>query len=179
MLSRAFAWFGLLGVGVFGTLLTVAVAFGVYWMARRLSGRFWISWLLAAVTCSAFLFDMMPGPGFLSIVLFTVTLALILKAQRSGQVRTLYWLPAIFSAGLIFIPIRLWIVPRRPVTRRQPGAARGRSPGDGNRRSGAAHPAGRGSGGGGRGVCSSSTGPNSYHWSGVIANYSRAKVSYS
>src|ERR1019366_8732849 len=78
MLSRAFAWFGLLGVGVFGTLLTVAVAFGVYWMTRRLSGRFWISWLLAAVTCSAFLFDMMPRPGFLSIVLFTVTLALIL-----------------------------------------------------------------------------------------------------
>ena len=96
MLSRAFAWFGLLGVGVFGTLLTVAVAFGVYWMARQLSGRFWVGWLLAAVTCCAFLFDMMPRPGFLSIVLFTVTLALILKAQRSGQVRTLYWLPAIF-----------------------------------------------------------------------------------
>lgn len=98
LLSRAFAWFGLLGVGVFGTLLTVAITFAVYWMARRLSERFWISCLLAAGTCAAFLFDLMPRPVFLSIVLFTVTLTLILKAQRSGRVQTLYWLPLIFLA---------------------------------------------------------------------------------
>jgi len=36
MLSRAYAWFGLAGVGLFGVLLTVAVAYAVYWMLRRL-----------------------------------------------------------------------------------------------------------------------------------------------
>ena len=38
LMSRAYAWFGLIGVGVYGTLLTLGVAYFVYWMARRLSG---------------------------------------------------------------------------------------------------------------------------------------------
>ena len=43
LMSRAYAWFGLLGIGLYGTLLTVGVAFAVYWMLRRISGRFWTS----------------------------------------------------------------------------------------------------------------------------------------
>ncbi len=181
MLSRAFAWFGLLGVGVFGTLLTVAVAFGVYWMARRLSGRFWISWLLAAVTCSAFLFDMMPRPGFLSIVLFTVTLALILKAQRSGQVRTLYWLPAIFLCwanlhiqfvyGLFLVGLLLGVnLVQRAAARLGMEIAILAPP---------ILPAGALAAVVGGCVAATLAGPNSYLLYGVIANYSRAKVSYS
>ena len=96
MLSRAFAWFGLLGIGLFGTLLTVAIVFAVYWMARRLSERFWVSCLLAVTTCSAFLFEIMPRPVFFSIVSFTAVLTLILNAQRNGRIQTLYWLPLIF-----------------------------------------------------------------------------------
>lgn len=96
LLSRAYAWFGLLGMGAFGILLTLAVAFCVYWMLRRLSGRPWLSLVLAAVTCSGFIFDVMPRPGFFSIGLFCITLTLILEANRLGQVRKLYWLPLIF-----------------------------------------------------------------------------------
>jgi hypothetical protein len=33
LLSRAYQWFGLVGVGVYGVLLTLAVAYGIYWMA--------------------------------------------------------------------------------------------------------------------------------------------------
>jgi hypothetical protein len=39
----------------------------------------------------------MPRPVFFSMVLFMVTLTLILEAQRSGRVRTLYWLPLMFA----------------------------------------------------------------------------------
>jgi hypothetical protein len=95
-LSRAYAWFGLVGVGVFGTLLTLAVAYAVYWMVRRLSGRFWAAFVLATVSCSAFLFNLMPRPVFLSMILFAVTLALILEAQRTLCVQLLYWLPLVF-----------------------------------------------------------------------------------
>ena len=96
LLSRAYAWFGLLGVGVFGVLLTLAVAYAIYWMLRRLSGQFWLSGVLTGVVCSAFLFNGMPRPFFFSMVLFSVTLTLLLKANRSGRVQTLYWLPLIF-----------------------------------------------------------------------------------
>jgi hypothetical protein len=97
LLSLVYKWFGLLGIGVFGVLLTLAVACCVYWMLHRLSGRFWVASSLAVVTCSAFLFSLMPRPVFFSMVLFMVTLTLILEAQRSGRVLTLYWLPLLFA----------------------------------------------------------------------------------
>ena len=96
LLSRFYAWFGLIGIGLYGTLLTLAVAFAVYWMARRLSGRFWMSCVLAAITCYSFLFLMMPRPVFFSVILLCVTLTLILQAHHQGRVQTLYWLPLIF-----------------------------------------------------------------------------------
>lgn len=96
LLSRFYASFGLIGIGLYGTLLTLAVAFSVYWMARRLSGRFWMSCVLAAITCYSFLFLMMPRPVFFSIILLCVSLTLILQAQHQGRVQTLYWLPLIF-----------------------------------------------------------------------------------
>src|SRR5208283_5444508 len=96
LLSRAYQWFGLVGIGVYGVLLTLAVAYSIYWMARRLSGRFWWACALATVTCSAFLYNLMPRPVFFSMVLFTVTLTLTLEANRSGRVQLLYWLPPLF-----------------------------------------------------------------------------------
>ncbi len=96
LLSRAYAWFGLVGVGMFGTLLTLAVAYAVYWMVRRLSGRFWTACILATVACSAFLFSLMPRPVFLSMILFAATLTLILESQRTGRMEHLYWLPFVF-----------------------------------------------------------------------------------
>ena len=96
LMSRAYAWFGLLGIGLYGTLLTLGVAYSVYWMLRRLSGRFWPACILAVVTCSAFLFNLMPRPVFFSMILFCVTLALLLEAHRNGRVQLLYWLPLVF-----------------------------------------------------------------------------------
>ena len=96
LLSRAYAWFGIVGIGLFGTLLTLAVAYAVYRMLRRLSCRFWPAYLLAGIVCSAFLFNGMPRPFYFSIVLFSVTLTLLLEANRDGRIQTLYWLPLIF-----------------------------------------------------------------------------------
>lgn len=181
MLSRAYAWFGLLGVGLFGTMLAIAIAFAVYWMARRLSGRFWIACLLAAATCSAFLFDMMPRPGFLSIVLFAVTLTLILQAQRSGQRQTLYWLPLIFLCwanlhiqfiyGLFLVGLLLAVnLAQRGAARLGVEASLLASP---------TLPAGTLAAVFGACVIATLIGPNSYHLYEVVANYSHAKVPYS
>lgn len=96
LLSRAYAWFGLIGIGVYGTLLTIVVVYASYWMLRRLSGNFWIACIGAAIVCSAFLFNGMPRPFFFSIALFAITLALLLEANRSANIKLLYWLPLIF-----------------------------------------------------------------------------------
>lgn len=96
LLSRSYAWFGLVGLGIFGTLLTVAVAYAVFWMIQRITGRFWVACILAAITCSSFLFSLMPRPVFLSMIFYAITLALLMTAQRTGRVERLYWLPLVF-----------------------------------------------------------------------------------
>jgi hypothetical protein len=96
LLSSSYSVGGLVGVGVFGVALTVLVAFFLYWMLYRLSGRFWLSSILAAVVCSAFLFNGMPRPMFLSEMLYAVTLTLLLDAQRRARLPSLYWLPLVF-----------------------------------------------------------------------------------
>jgi len=97
LLARAYDWFGLVGVGLYGTLLTMMVVFSVYWMARRLSGRFWFACLLTIICCYSFLIlRIAPRPSFFSIALFCVVLTLLLKAARTGHVPTLYWLPLVF-----------------------------------------------------------------------------------
>jgi hypothetical protein len=77
-------------------LLTLIVAYSIYWMLRRLSGNFWLSCIGAGIVCSAFLFNGMPRPFFFSITLFAITLTLLLEANRSGQTKSLSWLPLIF-----------------------------------------------------------------------------------
>jgi len=97
LLSRAYSWFGLIGFGLFGILLTVAVAFALFWMLRRLSGSFWVAWILALIGSFAFLFSLMPRPVFVSMILFMVVLTFLLGAQRSGKVQLLWWLPLLFA----------------------------------------------------------------------------------
>ena len=96
LMSYAYHWFGIIGIGLYGTLLTIGVAGAIYWMLRRLSGRYWISLILAAITCWSFLFNGMPRPVFFSIILFCATLTLLLEANSNGRVELLYWLPLIF-----------------------------------------------------------------------------------
>jgi len=96
LLSRSYAWFGLIGLGLFGMLLTVGVAYCIYWMLRRLSARFWPSLILTTIVCAAFLFNFMPRPAFFSMMLYCVMLALLFQAQRSGCIEDLYWLPPLF-----------------------------------------------------------------------------------
>jgi len=96
ILSRAYHWFGLMGIGLLGTILTLVNAYAVFWSLRRLSGRFWEAWLLAACTLYTFLFILMPRPVFISILFYIVLLTALLESNRSGNVRRLYWLPVLF-----------------------------------------------------------------------------------
>jgi hypothetical protein len=96
LLSLSYKWQDILGMSIFGTVLTLLVAASVYRMTRRLSGRFWMACLIATATCSVFLFTVCPRPVYFSMMLFTAELTLILEANRSGRIQKLYWLPLIF-----------------------------------------------------------------------------------
>lgn len=96
LLSRCYAWFGLLGFAYFGVVLTVAVAFVLFWILQRLCGRFWMAWILSFVGSFAFLFSLMPRPVFFTMIFYAVLLMLLLEAQNTGKIQPLYWLPLVF-----------------------------------------------------------------------------------
>jgi hypothetical protein len=96
MLALAYAWFGLSGIALFAVVLTMAVSFALFWMLHRLSGSFWLAWILSFIGSFAYLFSLMPRPVFCTMILFTVVLGLLLEAQRSGEIKRLYWLPLLF-----------------------------------------------------------------------------------
>jgi len=96
LLSRFYDWWTFIGMGVFGTALTIAVAVSVFVMLYRISGRFWAAWALSSFSFAGFLFNIAPRPVFFSVVLYTIILTLILEAQRRGRVQLLYWLPLVF-----------------------------------------------------------------------------------
>jgi hypothetical protein len=96
LLSHAYQWLGLMGLGLFGVFLTVAIACVQFWSLRRLSGRYWEAWLLTICSLYTFLFVLMPRPVFVSILFYIVLLTALLEANRSGKTRFLYWLPAMF-----------------------------------------------------------------------------------
>lgn len=96
LLSLAYSTFGLIGIGALGTILTVGVAFSIYWMLRRISGEFWLPCVLAGITCAAFLFSGAPRPVFFSYIFYCVALALLFQAQRTERVQPLYYLPFVF-----------------------------------------------------------------------------------
>jgi hypothetical protein len=96
LLSFFHSKFGLAGISVYGLILTLLVAYSVFWMTFRLSGVFWRASLLSTMTCAAFLFNVFPRSVFFSMLLFTVTITLLLEARRTGESKLLYWLPPIF-----------------------------------------------------------------------------------
>jgi hypothetical protein len=96
LLSRVYAWFNLMGLALFGILLTVSIAYFQFWSLQRISGRFWTAWLLAICSLYSFLFVLGPRPVFFSIIFYIALLTALLEANRSGQIKNLYWLPALF-----------------------------------------------------------------------------------
>jgi len=97
VLAQFYKWLDITGIGLFGVILTVAAAFSVYLMTRRLSGRFWVACLTATAAGFVFLFNSCPRPVFFSVILFAAVLTLTFEANRTGNVRPLYWLPLVFA----------------------------------------------------------------------------------
>lgn len=96
VLSRAYEWFGLMGLGLFGVFLTLLIAYLEFWSLRRLSGRFWVALLLSACSLYTFLFVIGPRPVFVSILFYIVLLTILLETSRTHRFKNLYWLPAMF-----------------------------------------------------------------------------------
>ena len=98
LLSRAYAWFGLMGVAWFGLTVTLGVAAILFWWCYRLSRSVWVAWVVGTVGCFAYVFSLMPRPVFVSMAAYTLLLGLLIQARADGDIRKLYFLPPLFVA---------------------------------------------------------------------------------
>jgi hypothetical protein len=96
LLARFYHWLGLVGMGIYGTILTVGVAAAIFAMTRKLAGSFWAAYLITAAAATAFLFNLMPRPVFFSMMLYCAELTILFEAERRESFKALYWLPALF-----------------------------------------------------------------------------------
>ena len=96
LISRVYLWTGLVGFSYFGIFLVQLVVAMLFAGCYALSGRFWRSALLTLLGGLSFVYSLYPRPVFLSMACFTLLLWMILRAQNTGRIKLLYWLPLLF-----------------------------------------------------------------------------------
>ena len=89
---------GLMGISLFVIAFDVALVLIIFLVARFFSGSFWWAWFLSAVAVWAMDLNRVnvARPVSISILLFTLELVLIFRAQQTRNVKHLYWLPLLF-----------------------------------------------------------------------------------
>jgi len=94
---KLFHWLGLAGIVAYSSGMVLAITVAMYHMVRRVQRDFSLAVLLsfAAVFCMGRLYT--PRPWLFTILLFILELDILMQARRTGRVRGLLWLPAIFA----------------------------------------------------------------------------------
>lgn len=91
------------GLGLFGPIIlypvtmVLLIAAALWTLLTELSSSFWTRAVLAAGALVAMARIFSPRPGLFSVLFFTLELWLIVRAERSGSPRPLYWLPLLFA----------------------------------------------------------------------------------
>jgi len=95
LLACAYKLFGLAAIAGLAVCFKVALGVATFVLAGGLRGRFWSAMVLSGVV-QYVLGSVQPGPGYFSILLFGVELALLFNVHRNEQLQRLYWLPVVF-----------------------------------------------------------------------------------
>lgn len=88
--------FGLRGIVFFTVAMALLIALALHHLVRRANLSFRSEIVITAMGLASMKSLMSPRPWLFSIVFFVIELDLLLKYRRSGNVRSLYWLPILF-----------------------------------------------------------------------------------
>jgi hypothetical protein len=95
-MSRFHHWFGLMGLVALRSLLEIAITLVLFLMLLRGLCSFWQAVLLTAVGMWAIHHCLGMQPMLISILMFTIELALIFEARRRKVIGPLLWSPLLF-----------------------------------------------------------------------------------
>lgn len=97
LIFGAYQWLGLAGIVAFTTAMAAAIAAALHGMLRRLQGDFSFAVALTGVGIYSLVRLYTPRPWLFTILFFVLELDLLLQARRTGRMRLLLWLPALFA----------------------------------------------------------------------------------
>ncbi len=95
MLGSAYRLFGLRSIPMALMALKAALAVVIFLLARSQRAGFWSAVLLSGVA-QYVIPNLQPLPYVFSILFFAVELHLLLDSRKTGEVKRLFWLPALF-----------------------------------------------------------------------------------
>ncbi len=95
LLALGYKLVGLRAIPGLLMLFKTALAVVTFLLVGGLRGRFWTAVALSLVA-QFVLGAIQPGPAYFSVLFFAIEIALLLKARRTGNLRSLWWLPFLF-----------------------------------------------------------------------------------
>jgi hypothetical protein len=93
---KLFQRFGMVGTLAYTAGMVLAITFALRHLVKRLQSDFSIIILLTFATCYSFGHLFTPRPWLFTILLFVLEMDILMQARRTGRLRELLWLPAIF-----------------------------------------------------------------------------------
>lgn len=116
LLAAAYKLFGLRAIPILLMGLKVALAVVTFLLARAGRANFWTAVFLSAIA-QYVMPNLQPDPAVLSILFCGLELAVLVQSRRSGELRSLFWLPLLFLIwanlhiqfviGLLFLSVFL------------------------------------------------------------------------
>ncbi len=94
---KLYTWLGLAGSVAYSSAMILTITGAMFHLVRRLQGGFPRAVLLsfAGVFCMAHLYT--PRPWLFTILFFILEMDILMQARKTGRLRELLWLPAIFA----------------------------------------------------------------------------------
>lgn len=95
LLAAAYKLFGLRAIPILLMALKVALAVVTFLLARVRRANVWTAVFLSAIA-QYVIPNLQPVPAVLSILFFGLELVVLVQSRRSGELRSLFWLPLLF-----------------------------------------------------------------------------------
>jgi hypothetical protein len=95
LLAATYKLFGLRAIPILLMGLKVALAVVTFLLARAGRANLWTAVFLSAIA-QYVIPNLQPVPAVLSILFFGLELVVLVQSRRSGQLRSLFWLPLLF-----------------------------------------------------------------------------------
>lgn len=94
---KSYQWLGLSGILAYTVAMVLAITAALYRLIRRLQPDFTVGVMLTVIASLSLMRLFTPRPWLFTIFFFTLQLDILMNARRTGKLRELLWLPAIYA----------------------------------------------------------------------------------